>query len=193
MSGEELVARLRKFREHGVHVLGSFIFGLPSDRPSTFEATADIAERAGADVRAVRDADAVSRNRRFRGVGKELGDDAAQVGGIPITRHWLIPQAQRPEGVRAASGDVARRNPRANAGGVGSSSIACRRIWARSRCTSSLRARIGVRADFEALSADVREHRDRDRQRAGQPSEPVGASHRPNPAVVCSRRSRYPT
>ena len=46
-SGEALVTRLRMFREHGVHVLGSFIFGLPSDRPATFEATADIADRAG--------------------------------------------------------------------------------------------------------------------------------------------------
>ena len=45
--GEALVERLRTFRDHGVHVLGSFIFGLPSDRPSTFEATADIADRAG--------------------------------------------------------------------------------------------------------------------------------------------------
>jgi radical SAM superfamily enzyme YgiQ (UPF0313 family) len=39
--GEALVRRLRTFRDHGVHVLGSFIFGLPSDRPSTFAATAD--------------------------------------------------------------------------------------------------------------------------------------------------------
>src|SRR6187397_576323 len=46
-SGETLVDRLRAFRQHGIHVLGSFIFGLPSDRPSTFEATADIADRAG--------------------------------------------------------------------------------------------------------------------------------------------------
>src|SRR6185436_1533593 len=45
--GEALVLRLRKFRDHGVHVLGSFIFGLPSDRPATFAATADVAERAG--------------------------------------------------------------------------------------------------------------------------------------------------
>src|SRR5437764_11614204 len=45
--GEALVQRLRKFREHGVHVLGSFIFGLPSDRAATFDATADVAERAG--------------------------------------------------------------------------------------------------------------------------------------------------
>ena len=45
--GEALVTRLRTFRDHGVHVLGSFIFGLPSDRPATFQATADIADRAG--------------------------------------------------------------------------------------------------------------------------------------------------
>ena len=45
--GEALVTRLRTFRDHGVGVLGSFIFGLPSDRPSTFAATADIADRAG--------------------------------------------------------------------------------------------------------------------------------------------------
>ena len=38
--GEHLIDRLRVFRSHGVHVLGSFIFGLPSDRPETFDATA---------------------------------------------------------------------------------------------------------------------------------------------------------
>src|SRR3954469_12471510 len=46
-AGENLVQRLQTFRKHGVHVLGSFIFGLPSDRPSTFEATAALAQRAG--------------------------------------------------------------------------------------------------------------------------------------------------
>ena len=45
-SGDALVERLRRFREHGVHVLGSFIFGLPSDRASTFETTLSVAERA---------------------------------------------------------------------------------------------------------------------------------------------------
>ena len=33
---------LKTFKEHGVHVLGSFIFGLPSDRPDTFTATATL-------------------------------------------------------------------------------------------------------------------------------------------------------
>ncbi|MEA2343755.1 MAG: hypothetical protein QOF63_1924, partial [Thermoanaerobaculia bacterium] len=46
-SGEQLVDRLRAFRHNGVHVLGSFIFGLPSDRPETFELTAKLAERSG--------------------------------------------------------------------------------------------------------------------------------------------------
>ncbi len=45
--GDELVKRLRTFRENGVHVLGSFIFGLPSDGPSTFDATAALAQAAG--------------------------------------------------------------------------------------------------------------------------------------------------
>jgi hypothetical protein len=45
-AGEDLVNRLRTFRSHGVYVLGSFIFGLPSDRPETFQATASAASRA---------------------------------------------------------------------------------------------------------------------------------------------------
>jgi hypothetical protein len=32
----------------------------------------------------------------FEAWEKRLGRDAARVGGVPITRHWLIPQDQRP-------------------------------------------------------------------------------------------------
>src|SRR6202171_3727184 len=46
-SGDSLIERLRTFREHGVHVLGSFIFGLPTDREDTFAATCEVAEKAG--------------------------------------------------------------------------------------------------------------------------------------------------
>ena len=46
LHGEELVQRLRQFKEHGIHVLGSFIFGLPSDRAETFNATAALALKA---------------------------------------------------------------------------------------------------------------------------------------------------
>jgi radical SAM superfamily enzyme YgiQ (UPF0313 family) len=46
-AGEGLVTRLQAFRKQGVHVLGSFIFGLPTDRADTFDATADLAQRSG--------------------------------------------------------------------------------------------------------------------------------------------------
>ena len=45
-AGDEFVARLKEFRRHGVHVLGSFIFGLPTDKEDTFGATAELAQKA---------------------------------------------------------------------------------------------------------------------------------------------------
>jgi radical SAM superfamily enzyme YgiQ (UPF0313 family) len=86
-AGESLVLRLRKFRDHGVHVLGSFIFGLPSDRSATFAATADVAERAG-----VAFAQFVMLTRYpatvdFETWEKRVDVDTAPVAGIPITRH----------------------------------------------------------------------------------------------------------
>ena len=62
-AGEALVERLQAFRKHGIHILGSFIFGLPTDKAETFQATADLAQRAGVKLRAVRHADAVPRAR----------------------------------------------------------------------------------------------------------------------------------
>jgi radical SAM superfamily enzyme YgiQ (UPF0313 family) len=47
LSEGNLVRRLHAFWNHGVHVLGSFIFGLPSDGPSTFEETARLAQESG--------------------------------------------------------------------------------------------------------------------------------------------------
>ena len=43
LAGDALAERLRVFRQHGVHVLASFIFGLPTDTAETFEATAALA------------------------------------------------------------------------------------------------------------------------------------------------------
>ena len=126
VAGEALVERLQTFRTHGVHVLGSFIFGLPSDRPSTFEATAALAAAGRRHLRAVRDADAVPGHPRLRQVGRDAGPRPEKFGGIPVSRHWLIPQALRPKvytphpvmaPTRSASG------PRA----CGTSSTACAR------------------------------------------------------------------
>ena len=46
-SGDALSQQLQSFERHGVHVLGSFIFGLPTDTPKTFEATVDVALKSG--------------------------------------------------------------------------------------------------------------------------------------------------
>ena len=119
-SGEQLVDRLRAFRHHGVHVLGSFIFGLPSDRPETFDAHGGSRRALRRHLRAVRHADAVSRHGRLRRVGKDDG-----IGSDADRRHsahapLADPERQAAQGLRAASRDVGRRHPRAHAGGLGS-------------------------------------------------------------------------
>jgi radical SAM superfamily enzyme YgiQ (UPF0313 family) len=139
--GEALVQRLRKFRDHGVHVLGSFIFGLPSDRPSTFEATADVAERAGVTFAQFVMLTPYPGTVDFTAWEKAVGSGATRVAGIPITRHWLIPQAQRPK-VYAPHPVMTPDEIRARTQAVWDRFYSFRKIWARSRCTRTLRARL---------------------------------------------------
>jgi radical SAM superfamily enzyme YgiQ (UPF0313 family) len=95
--GEALAERLRTFKEHGVHVLGSFIFGLPSDRPQTFDATAELAERAGITFAQFVMLTPFPGTLDFDKWEKSHGDTPPTVDGIPLTRHWLIPIAKRPK------------------------------------------------------------------------------------------------
>jgi radical SAM superfamily enzyme YgiQ (UPF0313 family) len=137
--GDALVLRLRKFRDHGVHVLGSFIFGLPSDRPATFDATADVAERAGLTFAQFVMLTPYPGTVDFEAWEKSVG--AAQVAGVPISRHWLIPQAHRPK-VYAPHPVMTPDEIRARTQAVWDRFYSLRRIWARSRCTPTLRARV---------------------------------------------------
>jgi radical SAM superfamily enzyme YgiQ (UPF0313 family) len=139
--GEALVQRLRTFRDHDVHVLGSFIFGLPSDRPSTFEATADIADRAGLAFAQFVMLTPYPGTVDFEAWEKRIGGDAPRVGSIPITRHWLIPQAQRPK-VYVPHPVMTPDEIRARTQAVWDRFYSLRRIWVRSRCTPTLRARL---------------------------------------------------
>ena len=139
--GEALVQRLRKFREHGVHVLGSFIFGLPSDRAATFEATADVAERAGVTFAQFVMLTPFPGTVDFETWEKRVGADAAQVAGIPITRHWLIPQALRPK-VYSPHPVMTPDEIRARTQAVWDRFYSLRRIWARSGCIPTLRSRL---------------------------------------------------
>jgi radical SAM superfamily enzyme YgiQ (UPF0313 family) len=139
--GEALVTRLRTFRDHGVHVLGSFIFGLPSDRPSTFAATADIADRAGLAFAQFVMLTPYPGTVDFAAWEKSLGEDASRIAGVPVTRHWLIPQAQRPK-VYAPHPVMSPDEIRARTQAVWDRFYSLRRIWARSRCTPTFRARL---------------------------------------------------
>jgi radical SAM superfamily enzyme YgiQ (UPF0313 family) len=173
--GEALVARLRTFRRHGVHVLGSFIFGLPSDRPSTFQATVDVAKQAELAFAQFVTLTPYPGTVDFEAWEKRLGRDAAQVDGVPITRHWLIPQAQRPK-VYVPHPVMSADEIRARTQALWDEFYSLRRVWARCRCTPTLRARLAF--VFEALPPNVREHRNRDRQLTRESRESLGATDR---------------
>jgi hypothetical protein len=97
LAGEALVQRLQTFKNHGVHVLGSFIFGLPSDRPETFDATAALAERSGVTFAQFVMLTPFPGTLDFETWAQRHGETPPTVDGIPLTRHWLIPPAQRPK------------------------------------------------------------------------------------------------
>jgi radical SAM superfamily enzyme YgiQ (UPF0313 family) len=139
--GEALVGRLRTFRDHGVHVLGSFIFGLPSDRPATFEATADIADRAGLTFAQFVMLTPYPGTVDFQSWETSLGPEARRIAGTPVTRHWLIPQAHRPK-VYMPHPVMSPDDIRARTQAVWDRFYSLPRIWARSRCVRTLRARL---------------------------------------------------
>jgi tRNA A37 methylthiotransferase MiaB len=141
-SGESLVQRLRSFRQHGVHVLGSFIFGLPSDRAETFEATLSVAERADLTFAQFVMLTPFPGTLDFAAWEKSLGSAPPNVGGIPVSRHWLIPQAKRPKVYMdhpAMTPDEIRRRTQA----VWDRFYSFGSIWKRSRgAVTSIKARL---------------------------------------------------
>jgi hypothetical protein len=97
LAGENLTERLRTFRRHGVHVLGSFIFGLPSDRPETFAATVAAAKSADITFAQFVMLSPYPGTVDFTRWEKGLGPNPPTIAGVPLTRRWLIPQALRPK------------------------------------------------------------------------------------------------
>jgi radical SAM superfamily enzyme YgiQ (UPF0313 family) len=141
LAGNELVARLRAFRRHGVHVLGSFIFGLPSDTKESFDATVALAERA--DLTFAQfvlltpfpgtvdfDKWAADENRR-----------GTMVDGVPITQHWLIPEGRRPR-LFTEHATMSLEEIRLGTQRAWDQFYGWRQVWARSRVVQSIRARL---------------------------------------------------
>ena len=158
-AGEALVDRLQAFKRHGVHVLGSFIFGLPTDNAETFNATADLAQRSGVTfaqfVMLTPFPGTVDFNNWERNAGA-----VQTVDGVPLTRYWLIPAGVTAEDLHAASEHVRQPDPRRHAGGMGRVLQAVRDLGALVVRPFAARAPC-IRADIQAVSTDVREHRDR--------------------------------
>jgi radical SAM superfamily enzyme YgiQ (UPF0313 family) len=140
-SGEDLVTRLRAFRDAGVHVLGSFIFGLPSDRPATFKSTEEVAHQAQLTFAQFVMLTPYPGTVDFEAWEKRVGADVPKIGEIPITRHWLIPQAQRPK-VYTPHPVMSPDEIRARTQEVWDGFYSLANVWERSKCTPSLKARL---------------------------------------------------
>jgi radical SAM superfamily enzyme YgiQ (UPF0313 family) len=141
VAGDQLVERLRSFRAHGVHVLGSFIFGLPSDRENTFDATVAVAQRAGVTFAQFVMLTPFPGTNDFAAWERSMETDETRIAGVPLTRHWLIPQAQRPKVYIPhpvmTSDDIRRGTQRA-----WDQFYSLGNVWERSRCVSSLKSRL---------------------------------------------------
>ena len=139
-AGEALVERLQAFRTHGVHVLGSFIFGLPTDKPETFDATSDLAQRAGITFAQFVMLTPFPGTVDFARWEREGVQDET-VNGVPLTRYWLIPPSQRPK-LYSPHPAMSAEEIRVRTQAVWDQFYRFGAIWQRSTCVRSLRARL---------------------------------------------------
>jgi radical SAM superfamily enzyme YgiQ (UPF0313 family) len=139
-AGESLVERLRAFRKHDVHVLGSFIFGLPTDDAKTFDATADLAHRAGVTFAQFVMLQPLPGTLDFQKWEREAAD-VPTVDGIPLTRYWLIPNSRRPR-IYTPHPTMSADEIRTRTQGVWNRFYALGNVWQRSSCVRSLKSRL---------------------------------------------------
>ena len=141
-SGEALAKQLQTFKKHGVHVLGSFIFGLPTDRPGTFDATVEMAIKAGVTFAQFVMMTPFPGTVDFGRWEKEQAKNPTMVGDIPITRYWLIPTAIRPKMFTPhptmSSGEISDRTQK-----VWDTFYNWSAVWKRSACVPNLKGRLG--------------------------------------------------
>lgn len=141
LSGDDLAERLRLFKKHGIHVLGSFIFGLASDRADTFDATAALARKADLTFAQFVMMTPFPGTVDFLAWEKKLGEGVEKVEGIPITRYWLVPHALRPK-MFMPHPTMGAREMQARTQGVWDSFYSFSQIWRRSACVKSLKGRL---------------------------------------------------
>lgn len=140
-SGEALSDQLLSFEQHGVHVLGSFIFGLPTDKPETFDATVDVALKSGVRFAQFLQMTPFPGTVDFARWEREQTKNPTLVGDIPITRYWLIPSEVRPKMFTPhpsmSADEILQRTQK-----VWDRFYTWKPIWERSACAPTLKARI---------------------------------------------------
>jgi radical SAM superfamily enzyme YgiQ (UPF0313 family) len=140
LAGDALAERLRVFRQHGVHVLASFIFGLPTDTAETFEATAALALSADVAFAQFVLLQPFPGTVDFERWERSQANQPA-IDDIPLTRHWLLPTARRPK-VYMPHPHLAPEQIRNYTQAVWDQFYSLPAIWKRARCVESLKARL---------------------------------------------------
>ena len=141
LAGDALVARLKAFRRHDVHVLGSFIFGLPSDRADTFDATVALAEKADLTFAQFVLLTPFPGTVDFEKWAKQPENLEQQVDGVSITQHWLIPEHKRPK-LFHAHPTMSLEDIRTRTQGAWDRFYSWRNVWERAHVVESLKSRV---------------------------------------------------
>jgi radical SAM superfamily enzyme YgiQ (UPF0313 family) len=141
LAGDALVARLRAFRRHGVHVLGSFIFGLPSDDKETFGATVALADKADLTFAQFVLLTPFPGTIDFEKWADMEKNAQTKVDGVSITQHWMIPDERRPK-LFSEHPTMSLEEIRVGTQGAWDEFYSWRRVWARSHVVESMRSRI---------------------------------------------------
>src|SRR5262245_54166335 len=141
LAGDALVARLRAFRCHDIHVLGSFIFGLPSDDSQTFEATVALAKKADLTFAQFVLLTPFPGTVDFEKWASNEANRTRHVDGIPITQHWLIPEARRPR-LYVPHPKMSLEEIRTGTQHAWDQFYSWQNVWARSRVVESVKGRL---------------------------------------------------
>ncbi len=141
LSGDNLVERLKLFKRHGVHVLGSFIFGLSTDRQETFDATAELAKKAELTFAQFVMMTPFPGTVDFDRWEKRANGNPEKVDGIPVTRYWLIPGHRRPK-LYMPHPTMSAEEIRMRTQGVWDTYYCLPEIWKRAKCVKSVKARL---------------------------------------------------
>jgi len=138
--GDALAERLKEFRKAGIHILGSFIFGLPSDRASTFDATLALADKADLTFAQFVLLTPFPGTLDFEKWAKEQ-TNPLMIEGTPITQHWLMPEERRPK-IFAPHPTMSAEEIRVRTQEVWDRFYSWGRIWGRSSVVTSIRSRV---------------------------------------------------